>query len=62
MAGGRKAAAVGYSSTLFTMPSGVAGPVRPPCTPSHTAHFYNSEIKRGRGWRRPRASDPAPGL
>ncbi len=33
MAGGRKAAAVGYGSTLFTMPSGVAGPMRPPCTP-----------------------------
>lgn len=33
MAGGRKPAAVGYSSTLFTMPSGVASPMQPPCTP-----------------------------
>lgn len=33
MAGGRKAAAVGYGSTLFTMPSGVAGPARPPSIP-----------------------------
>lgn len=31
MADGRKAAAVGYGSTLFTMPGGVAGPMRPPC-------------------------------
>lgn len=33
MAGGRKVSAMGYGSTLFTMPSGVAGPVRPPSSP-----------------------------
>jgi len=33
MARGRAAAAVGYGSTLFTMPSGVACPRRPPCSP-----------------------------
>lgn len=32
MAGGGKAAAVGYGSTLFTMPSGVSGPMQPPRT------------------------------
>lgn len=33
MASGGKAAAVGYGSTLFTMSSGVAGPMQPPRNP-----------------------------
>lgn len=33
MASGGKAAAVGYGSALFTTPSGVASPARPPCPP-----------------------------
>lgn len=45
MAGGRKAAAVGYGSTLFTMPSGVAGPMRPPCTPLAAPAFTTAGSK-----------------
>lgn len=52
---------VGYGSALFTMPSGVARPRRPPRTP-HTARFSSTQIKRGKGCRWPQASDLVPGL
>lgn len=61
MASRRKGAAVGYGSALFTMPSGVARPRRPPCTP-RTAHFSSTKIKRGKGCWWPQASDLVPGL
>lgn len=43
-------------STLFTMPSGVTGPVRPHCAPrTLPACAAAAEIKRGGGWRRSQA-------
>lgn len=46
-------------STLFTMPSGVTGPVRPHCAPrTLPACAVAAEIKRGGGWRRSRAPRP----
>lgn len=44
-----KAAAVGYGSTLFTMPSGVASATHCPVRSSRTS----TNFKRGRGWRPP---------
>lgn len=42
-----KAAAVGYGSTLFTMPSGVAGPVRPHALSASTVARSNKEEAGG---------------
>lgn len=45
-----KAAAAGYGSTLFTMPSGVAGPVRPlraPRAPSASIAARSNEEEAG---------------
>lgn len=45
-------------STLFTMPSGVTGPVRPHCAPRTLPACAAAEIKRGGGWRRSRPLRP----
>lgn len=55
MASGTKAAAVGCGSTLFTMPSGVASPTRPPCSPlaPPASTIVRSKEEEAGGDRRP---------
>lgn len=48
----------GSGSTLFTTPSGVAGPVRPHRAPHSLPACAAAEIKRGGGWRRSRPLRP----